>query len=56
MRDKSIGMSGFLDEEELTRDMFLGPSFYIVPGGASWDPGAWVIDEGFKAKWGWLFS
>ncbi|EPE27019.1 hypothetical protein GLAREA_02933 [Glarea lozoyensis ATCC 20868] len=56
MRDRSIEMSAFLDEEELGRDMIMGPSFWIVPGGASWDPGAWVIDVGFREKWGWLFD
>ena len=54
-RDNVINMSGIVDEEELTGDLFTMPSFSITPGAPSWDPRAWKIEKFFADKWGFLF-
>ncbi|KAF2824294.1 hypothetical protein CC86DRAFT_457102 [Ophiobolus disseminans] len=58
MRDSLIRMQGVFDEEELLKDLFTMPSWTIEAGGrgegASWEPGAWRMEEGWRRKWGWL--
>ena len=55
MRDNFINMSGVLDEEEFSYDLFTMPSFSIMPGAVSWNPKAWKIEKPFAEKWGFLF-
>ncbi|KAH8700116.1 hypothetical protein BGW36DRAFT_424953 [Talaromyces proteolyticus] len=56
MRDNIIHLMGLIDEEEFIKDIFCMMSFKIKPGGASWDPNAWVIGKEFGRKWGFLFT
>ncbi|KAI9713450.1 MAG: hypothetical protein M1820_000832 [Bogoriella megaspora] len=55
MRDNTISLLGIVNEEELLRDFFTMPSFTLEPGGASWDPKVWRMEEVFAKKWGYLF-
>lgn len=59
MRDRLIeGMlEGVLDEEEFVRDLFTMGSWTVLGGveGAS-EPGAWKMEGGWRAKWGWLMK
>ncbi|ORY09483.1 hypothetical protein BCR34DRAFT_368894 [Clohesyomyces aquaticus] len=55
MRNNLITMSGMMDEEEFLSDVFMGPSFTIKPGCATWDPRAWRMEKCFADKWGYLF-
>ncbi|MCJ1435195.1 hypothetical protein MMC27_004567 [Xylographa pallens] len=50
MRDNYINMTAFIDEEEISHDLFTLPSFSITPGAASWDPAAWKIEQPFTDK------
>jgi hypothetical protein len=58
MRDSLIKLIGAIDEEELVRDLFTMPSFRIENTrrgeSAAWDPGAWRMEEVWRAKWGFL--
>lgn len=56
MRDNFILLLGLIDTEDFLYDIFNGPSFSLVPGGASWDPKAWTVEESWKKKWGFLFD
>lgn len=56
MRDNLINAISLVDEEEFMHDLFCMSSFDIKPGGAPWDPNAWIIKEAFQAKWGFLFT
>lgn len=55
MRDSYIILSGVIDEDDLVKDIFMGPSFTIAPGASSWDPRGWKIENSFAEKWGFLF-
>jgi len=55
MRDNAITMSAVIDEEEFLADLFIIPSFTILPGRACWDPRGWRMERGFAEKWGYLF-
>lgn len=55
MRDNMISLSGLFDEEVFLQDLFKEYSFTLVPGGLSYDPGAWRIGKDFASKWGYLF-
>ncbi|KAF2636921.1 hypothetical protein P280DRAFT_459300 [Massarina eburnea CBS 473.64] len=55
MRDSMISLSGVVDDEEVLGDLWLMPSFEIVPGRPPWDPEAWKILKPFAEKWGFLF-
>lgn len=62
MRDSLIRLMGVVDEEDLIKDLYLMPSWRIEVGdgdGADWerrcwDPRFWVMEEGWRDKWGWL--
>jgi hypothetical protein len=56
MRDNLINAIGLVEEEDFLRDLFCMGSFEIKPGGAPWDPNAWIIGEAFREKWGFLFT
>jgi hypothetical protein len=56
MRDNLIASISFIEEEEFLQDLFCMTSFMIRPGGAPWDPTAWVIGEEFYVKWAFLFT
>jgi hypothetical protein len=56
-RDNLINLMGIsIDEEELTRDIYLLPGIDIKPGRLPWDPTAWVFSGPFWDKYGYLFS
>ncbi|CZR55099.1 uncharacterized protein PAC_04985 [Phialocephala subalpina] len=55
LRDNLINLNSIIDEEEITRDLFLTPSFTISAGAQPWDPRAWKIEKPFADKWGYLF-
>jgi len=57
MRDNVIQLccDGF-DEDEFFADIFTGESFTVAPGALSWDPAGWKMAEGFRSKWGHLFT
>ncbi|CAG8961011.1 hypothetical protein HYFRA_00002551 [Hymenoscyphus fraxineus] len=55
MRDNIISLSGFIDDEELCRDMMLMPTFSFTPGALPWNPKAWKVEKPFADKWGFLF-
>lgn len=55
LRDNLINLNSIIDEEEITRDLFLTPSFTISAGAQPWDPRAWTIEKPFADKWGYLF-
>lgn len=50
-----ISLSGVFDEEDFLEDLFKQYSFILIPGGLSYDPGAWRIGKEFAFKWGYLF-
>ncbi|KAF2113348.1 hypothetical protein BDV96DRAFT_121725 [Lophiotrema nucula] len=54
LRDNLITMTGIMDEELFLKDVFLGPSFTITPGFATWDPDGWKMEKSFAEKWGYL--
>lgn len=66
MRDSLIRLMGVVDEEELIKDLYLMPSWRIEIGDGDgdrnsegwerkcWDPRYWVMEEGWRDKWGWL--
>lgn len=56
MRDNAINLASIIDEEEMTHDLFLTPSFTFRPGYAAWDPRAWQMERPFANKWGFLFQ
>jgi hypothetical protein len=39
-----ILLNGVMDDEEFVKDVFLMPSFQILPGRMPWDPRAWKIE------------
>lgn len=55
MRDNMISLNRIFSEEDFLRDLFCMHSFEIKPGGAGWDPAAWIIGKDFAKKWGFLF-
>ncbi|ETN39820.1 uncharacterized protein HMPREF1541_06046 [Cyphellophora europaea CBS 101466] len=55
MRDNMISLNRIFNEEEFLCDLFNMHSFDIKPGGACWDPSAWIIGRDFSKKWGFLF-
>ncbi|CAG8970986.1 hypothetical protein HYALB_00007654 [Hymenoscyphus albidus] len=55
MRDNIISLSGFIDEEELGRDMMFMPTFSSTPGALPLNPKAWKVEKPFADKWGFLF-
>ncbi|KUJ24234.1 uncharacterized protein LY89DRAFT_727267 [Mollisia scopiformis] len=56
MRDNAINLACLIDEEELTRDLFLMPSFSLAAGCTPWDPRAWKVERPFADKWAFLFQ
>ncbi|KAG4436591.1 hypothetical protein IFR05_007911 [Cadophora sp. M221] len=50
-RDKMITCTDSLSIEGFLSDLFTLPSFVLVPGSASWDPGAWFATDDFQIFW-----
>ncbi|QGA17465.1 hypothetical protein EYB26_005136 [Talaromyces marneffei] len=50
MRDNLINAISLVEEEDFLRDLFCMSSFKIKPGGATWDPDAWIIGEAFRSR------
>jgi hypothetical protein len=51
MRDKMIEFTDLYSAEDFLGDIFSTATFNIKPGYMSWDPEAWVVNQGFKEKW-----
>jgi hypothetical protein len=56
MRDNLILLSGTYDDDEFIHDLFTIPTFKIKPGHAPWDPSAWLMQQAFSDKWGYLLA
>jgi hypothetical protein len=55
LRHNLMLLSGLVDEEEFCGDL-VGTTSFVIMGSQSWDPEGWVLEEGFKEKWRFLFD
>ncbi|KAJ9610505.1 hypothetical protein H2200_005282 [Cladophialophora chaetospira] len=55
-RDNAILLADSVDLADFVSDFYAGNSFALREEWWSWDPGAWLVDPGFLAKWGFLFK
>jgi len=42
--------------EEFLAELFIGETWQIREGAASWDEEAWIPGEAFREKWGFLLE
>jgi hypothetical protein len=56
MRDNMISLGEAFDGESFIRELLDEDGFELIPGGLSYDPGAWRIEKDFAHRWGFLFN